>query len=145
MSEVTVPITSWWVRLMQLFGREKPQPATPEPEPYSTEKVLAMAKRVALKTATYQLGPEHYGLLMSEQMPVEGGGIVSAEKLQFVKRWTEVAEHDPLRILFLLDCPEWNNPYPITDWDNHLNWLFDKQVSQDEAYKTWKRGLLLRP
>ena len=145
MSDVSVLKTSLWVRFLQLFGRKKPQTAISKPDSYSTEKVLAMVKRVAVKTTTWEMGPKHFGLLMTERLQMEGQGIISAEKLQFVNRWVEVTAQDPMMILFLFDQPQWNNPYPITDFDSNLCWMFDQHENLQEAYRIWNRELLLQP
>jgi hypothetical protein len=142
MSEEKVLVLGWWARFMQFVGLKKPQIVEVKPDQYSTEKVLAMVNRVAAKSVHWELGDKHIGLVLYERLPVEGRGIVSADNVQFVKRWTESTEQDPLLILFLLDSPEWNNPYPITDFDSHLGWFFENALAQLQAFEIWKRTLL---
>jgi hypothetical protein len=127
---------SWWP-----FGK-KDKLSMPEPEYFSVNEIFKLVKRLATKDLHY---PSLYSGLHIQQRIDSGESIQRAEDVEFVSKHIVSMSDDPLKLLFLIDCPDWNNPYPaLEDFNSHLRWLFENIQAQDTAFQEWRQQFLIK-
>lgn len=140
--------TDWKTRTLQALGLRKKEVEPDVPaSTYDAEKMLALAKRLSTKTIQGSTDNDLGGqFVVARSLSDQFTGIVPADQLEFVRTRATCTHEDPMMILFLLDTPEWNNPFNIlTDFGMYVGWELENMVGQEEAFSAWKKQLLYVP